>query len=181
MYNPPVRWFTFLAFAMIFGVIFYALEPSGVNEFFGSLFHRARSTTVNAGTGLSGTLGLEAATVTVGGQSVRVQVADTDAERSRGLSGRASLEADRGMLFVFPKPDRYGFTMRGMRFALDFIWIKGDRVVGLTANVPSPVANVSPTQVNSPAPVDAVLEVNAGSVARWGVAAGQPVSRGEGP
>jgi uncharacterized membrane protein (UPF0127 family) len=174
-----VRWLTFLAFAIIFGAIFYALEPSGVNEFFADLFHRTRGTVVNTGVQVSGTLSLEAATVSVGGQSLRVQVADTDAKRSRGLSGRTFLDADRGMLFVFPKPDRYAFTMRDMRFALDFIWIAGDRVVGVTENVPAPQVNATPVRVEPPQPVDAVVEVNAGSVARWKISAGQTFLRSD--
>jgi uncharacterized membrane protein (UPF0127 family) len=41
----------------------------------------------------------------------------------RGLLGRTSLAIGRGMLFRFDTPGRYPFTMRGMAFALDLVFV----------------------------------------------------------
>lgn len=53
----------------------------------------------------------------------RVEVANTSALRTRGLSYRESLAENSGMLFVFDKPDFYGFWMLGMKFPIDIIFI----------------------------------------------------------
>src|SRR3989344_5634246 len=57
--------------------------------------------------------------VSINGQRVNVEVAQTVAERSRGLSNRPPLGADEGMVFVFPEPSTPSFWMNGMRFPLD--------------------------------------------------------------
>jgi uncharacterized membrane protein (UPF0127 family) len=61
--------------------------------------------------------------VIIAGVRLSVEVADTPAERGRGLSGREMLPENSGMLFVFDTPGRYGFWMYGMKFPLDIIWI----------------------------------------------------------
>ena len=48
--------------------------------------------------------------------AVPVEVARTEAEKTRGLSGRDRLAPDRGMLFVYEAPVRPLIWMRGMRF-----------------------------------------------------------------
>ena len=60
--------------------------------------------------------------VEVGGAAFMVEIAASPDERSRGLSGRDRLPEGSGMLFVYNEPAVPGFWMRGMRFALDFVW-----------------------------------------------------------
>jgi len=52
-----------------------------------------------------------------------VEVADTDMLRERGLSGRAGLYDDEGMLFVFESLDMHGFWMKDMNFPIHIIWM----------------------------------------------------------
>jgi uncharacterized membrane protein (UPF0127 family) len=74
--------------------------------------------------------------VIIAGVRLSVEVADTPAERGRGLSGREMLPENSGMLFVFDTPGRYGFWMYGMKFPLDIIWIDERlRVVYFVENV----------------------------------------------
>ena len=47
-----------------------------------------------------------------GEQTVAVEVADTPAERERGLMNRASLPADEGMVFVWSSDQRGAFWMK---------------------------------------------------------------------
>lgn len=102
-----------------------------------------------------------------------VEVADDDAERGRGLSGRESLPENRGMLFVFEKPGRYSFWMYEMRFALDIIWIDADgRVVHIEENL-QPCTPHQVCQSYTPsADAKYVLEINAGLVKKHGVVVG---------
>ncbi|TSC57450.1 MAG: hypothetical protein Greene041679_324 [Parcubacteria group bacterium Greene0416_79] len=60
----------------------------------------------------------------IGGREIVVEVADTASKRLLGLSGRASLQSERGMLFVFPAPGFHGIWMKQMRFPIDIIWLQ---------------------------------------------------------
>lgn len=99
----------------------------------------------------------------VGSVPLKVEIASSEAERSRGLAGRAGLAENEGMLFLFAQAGRYGFWMKGMRFPLDFIWLHNGRIVEITANVPPPLEeNAEPIVIFPSAHIDAVIEVNAG-------------------
>lgn len=60
--------------------------------------------------------------IIIGETAVTVEVADTDAARIRGLSGRTSLDPGHGMFFVFEKSDLHGIWMKEMNFAIDILW-----------------------------------------------------------
>ena len=56
-------------------------------------------------------------------------------EQINGLSGVGKLCRDCGMLFVFGKPKIQSFWMYGMKFPLDFVFIRDSRVVEVVENV----------------------------------------------
>lgn len=121
-------------------------------------------------------LGLER--VSVGQKVFTVEVADTDTQRKQGLSNRSSLGKARGMLFVFDRPAQYTFWMQDMNFALDFIWIRGGKVVELTTNVAPPAQTGSEPRVITPAvKIDQVLEVTGATVDKYGIKVGDLVER----
>lgn len=65
----------------------------------------------------------------IGRQLVQAEVADSVEERAIGLSGRASLRSNHGMLFVFEQPTRPQFWMRDTSLALDIAFIESpDRI-----------------------------------------------------
>ncbi|MBI4390301.1 MAG: DUF192 domain-containing protein [candidate division NC10 bacterium] len=104
-------------------------------------------------------------TVLLGGRvRVRVEVAVTEEEKARGLSGRAGLPPGTGMLFPYPAPGFRSMWMREMRFPLDFLWIRDGRVVDLFEEVPPPAPGETPRTVASPEPAQAILEVPAGFI-----------------
>jgi len=112
-------------------------------------------------------------TVRIGGETLRVTVAATEAARERGLSGRTGLLGDEGMLFVFPRDGTYAFWMKDMLFSIDIIWISpGGRIVHVAPNV-SPATY--PEDFVSPASARYVLEVPAGFVDAHGVKVGDIV------
>lgn len=59
----------------------------------------------------------------LGGSTLSLEVADTQALRTRGLSGHKPLTKDEGMLFAFPIDGRYGFWMKEMLFPIDIVWL----------------------------------------------------------
>ena len=98
---------------------------------------------------------------------INIELADTSEKRKKGLSGSQSLASDSGMLFIFEKQDKYSFWMKGMKFPLDFIWIKDIKIVDIIKNAKVPDAGIKdqdlPIYVPN-VPVDMVLEVTAGFV-----------------
>jgi uncharacterized membrane protein (UPF0127 family) len=126
----------------------------------------------------NGTTALEAPTtyrVTVGNTTVYAEAADTPAQREMGLMNRTYLNADAGMLFIFPTPQQQSFWMKNMRFPLDVVFITADNhVLEIYASVPPCTGDHCPLYTSS-APIRYALEVNAGFSARNGIASGDPV------
>ncbi len=60
---------------------------------------------------------------------IYVDIAETQQEQTRGLSGREKLEEGKGMLFIFGLPGEHGFWMKDMKFAIDIIWINEDKKI----------------------------------------------------
>ncbi|HUC31671.1 MAG TPA: DUF192 domain-containing protein [Candidatus Paceibacterota bacterium] len=109
--------------------------------------------------------------------SFNVEVASTILQQARGLSNRPSLGANDGMLFVFSSGSVQSFWMKDMNFPLDMIWISGNTVVGFAQNAPAEPNTAVPSQIfYSPANTDKVLEVNAGTVAKYNIQVGDTVT-----
>lgn len=107
------------------------------------------------------------AVLTIGETKVKVEIADTQSKRSNGLGGRESLASDSGMLFIFEKVDKHGFWMKGLKFPLDFVWIKNKIVTDIykDALVPTTGQQDQDLPIYVPSePIDMVLEINAGFV-----------------
>jgi len=107
--------------------------------------------------------------------AVPVEVARTEAEKTRGLSGRDRLAPDRGMLFVYEAPVRPLIWMRGMRFPLDILWIRDGRVVDLVRGAKAPTPGEAPQEFAPREDAQYVLEVPAGFAERHGIAVGDRV------
>jgi uncharacterized membrane protein (UPF0127 family) len=66
----------------------------------------------------------------------RLDVADTNTLRRQGLSGRDSLAADEGMLFLYDLSGEYGYWMKDMNFPIDIIWLNhNDEIVTILSSV----------------------------------------------
>jgi hypothetical protein len=68
---------------------------------------------------------------------VRVEIADTEAKRARGLMFRKHLAGNEGMIFLFEQPGHYPFWMQNCRIALDIVWLDPRfKVVSIAESVP---------------------------------------------
>ncbi len=111
----------------------------------------------------------------VNGKTIKLLVAVTPDQKQKGLGYRSSMPEDTGMVFPFDTKEKHGFWMKGMQFPLDFVWIDGNTIADITENV-LPPASDGPLQTVSPkVPVDKVLELNAGQVAKLGLKVGDTV------
>ncbi len=105
---------------------------------------------------------------------VVVEVADSQETRIQGLSGRESLPAQEGMLFIFDREDFYEFHMLDMNFAIDIIWIDEDlAVVDITHNL---LPESYPDRVAPKQPARYILEVNAGFASKHEIEVGDRAS-----
>lgn len=108
-------------------------------------------------------------------QEFIIDVALTEAQKTKGLSGRKVLAPHHGMLFVYENKDQYPFWMKGMLFPLDFIWIDGNIVVDITKNV-LPPEGLNYHIVKPKQPVNKILEINAGEADLYNIAVGDVVT-----
>jgi len=114
-------------------------------------------------------------TVLPSGDSVRVELAASDAERAQGLMFRESLAPDAGMLFLFEGAAIRPFWMKNCHFPLDIVHLTKDgTVVDVLTNIPPCAADPCPTYPNT-VPSDTVLEINAGAAAKSGLVRGAVV------
>ena len=112
---------------------------------------------------------------TAGGSEivVPVEIADDNAERSRGLMYRTDLAANAGMLFLFDAEQPRAFWMKNTPLPLDILYIAGDGRIVAIAEHTKPF---STDPIPSRTPALNVLEVNAGFAKRNGIAVGDRVS-----
>lgn len=98
-----------------------------------------------------------------------VEVADTGAERAKGLMFRDSMASMAGMLFVYESPRAVSFWMKNTLIPLDMIFADGSGTV-LRVHEGAEPGNLTP--VDGGAGVQYVLEVNAGMARKLGIGAG---------
>lgn len=95
--------------------------------------------------------------------SVQVEIAADPFKRSRGLMFRSNLSENEGMLFIFQKPDRYGFWMVNTTIPLDAIFFDENKNVVDVIGMEPCHSIAEQCKVYSPrSPVLYVLEVNKG-------------------
>lgn len=115
------------------------------------------------------TLVLETAT---GPHAFKVEIADDDAERQRGLMYRTAMALDAGMIFDYGEERAVAMWMKNTVLSLDMAFIRAD---GRVAKVVKGAKPYSLDHIASGEPVRAVLELNAGTADRIGLKSGDLV------
>lgn len=104
--------------------------------------------------------------IKINDQIIVAEVVRTERERNQGLGGREDIGINEGMLFLFDDAAPHPFWMKGMKFAIDIVWINDDEIVGVTEDV-SPEPGKSDVELAiylPPAPANKVLELKSGRV-----------------
>lgn len=110
------------------------------------------------------------------GYCVNLQLAVSEADRERGLSGIDTLKENTGMLFVFELPYRHAFWMKDMNFPIDIIWLdKEGTIVYTTENAPPCTPNYCPNYIPKNNALY-VLEVNANQTRAHGAKEGEKIT-----
>lgn len=106
----------------------------------------------------------------LGDATIKVGIADTPAERKKGLSGLKQLSDGAGLFFVFDDLDTHSIWMKDMNFAIDVIWLNSSKeVVHIVKNM---TPDTYPTAFTPVRPALYILEVPAGFVEKWGIKIG---------
>ena len=111
--------------------------------------------------------------VKINNKTFKVELALTDTRREKGLMGRDHLDANSGMLFVFPKSDIQTFWMKDTKIPLDIIWIEDAKIVEMTTLKPQSGTTIP--QYTPKNKANYVLEVNAGITSENNIKVGDVV------
>ncbi len=116
--------------------------------------------------------------VAVGELALRAEVAATPAARQRGLMFREEMDADAGMLFLFPAPSQGGFWMKNTLIPLSIAYLTREepqtyRIVSIMDMEPCEEDPCPP--YNPGVSYDAALEANQGWFDRAGAEVGTVV------
>ncbi len=118
------------------------------------------------------------ATIAIGDTSFSVEIAESEAERAKGLMDRESLPINNGMWFIFPEMGDEKFWMKNTLIPLDIIFIDDKmKVVHIVENAKPESTEL----IGSPAPFQYALEINGGLVEAKAIDVGDFVEKRIGP
>ena len=108
---------------------------------------------------------------------LNVDVASNTSEADFGLKYRGTLAPDTGLLIILSSaaPEPISVKTEGVPMPLDLLFIASD---GTVMEVHPAIPADSSTAITSNSPVAAALELNAGSIAEYGIVAGDKVTGG---
>jgi uncharacterized protein len=119
--------------------------------------------------------------VTCKGKTIKAYLADSAAKKMFGLMYRDRLVNGTGMLFVLDREGVMGASiwMLNMRFSIDVVWMdSGGRIVDILENA-KPCSSMFGCRTYAPeSKAKYVLELNSGSVRRFGMRRGERIKVG---
>jgi uncharacterized membrane protein (UPF0127 family) len=98
-----------------------------------------------------------------------VEIADTEAQRAKGLMFRTALAPDAGMLFDYHREQEAAFWMQNTLIPLDMVFISAD---GIVRTIHVNARPMDTTSIPSEAPVRFVLEIPGGRSVEIGLKVG---------
>jgi len=101
-----------------------------------------------------------------------VEAALTPQQQTQGLMFRQYLPPGKGMLFLFPAPQKISMWMKNTYIPLDMLFIDS---AGQVAYVKENASPLSEELITSPVPVIAVVELPGGTIQRTKIAEGDRV------
>ena len=110
--------------------------------------------------------------VKINDNTIKIEIADSIEEQTKGLMFRKSLDEKTGMLFIFDQPGILTFWMKNMNFPLDMIYIDENmQIVTIIRNAQP--CQEDPCTIHRPEqPARYVLEINGGDADKIGIKEG---------
>jgi len=118
--------------------------------------------------------------VNINNQIFKVDIAETDLEKTMGLMYRKTLPENEGMFFIFDKAGTYTFWMANTFVDMDILWIdESMQIVHIQENAKScPDPTKTTCNIYNPKiTAKYVLEINAGLSSKFGFKVGHKVGR----
>lgn len=112
--------------------------------------------------------------ININDTSLKVEIVKTPEAQAKGLSGRASLKENEGMLFVFDGLDIYYFWMKDMNFPIDIIWFDENRKIIYIEKNATPESY--PQSFGPDENAKYVLEIVAGFTEKYNIKVGDTIS-----
>ncbi|MBN2326093.1 MAG: DUF192 domain-containing protein [Candidatus Omnitrophica bacterium] len=112
----------------------------------------------------------------LGGVTVEIEVAITQAEQMQGLMYRESMPENHGMLFVNEQPRYLSFWMKNTRIPLSIAFIRDDLVISNIENMKPQTGSFEPVErYHSRYKCLYALEINEGWFEQHGIKAGEKI------
>lgn len=105
--------------------------------------------------------------IQLGGKLVTARIADSESERTRGLSGSSELAEGEAMLFVFDTSDRWKIWMKNMNYSIDIVWLDEQKKIVHIVQYASPESYPETFEPRDPARY--VIELPAGYTSRHNI------------
>lgn len=99
---------------------------------------------------------------------IQAEIAETDAQRQRGLMFRDYLDSDAGMLFIFDQPQELSFWMKNTLIPLDILYFDAEGNL-VSSTTMTPCTSDPCPGYRSGGEATYALEVNAGYVEKHGI------------
>lgn len=100
--------------------------------------------------------------------AINIEIVNDEKSRIQGLSGRANIKNNQGMLFEFDdESSQHCFWMKDMLFSIDIVWLNSLKQVVYIKNDVSP--DTFPKSYCPGEPAQYVLEVGAGRAKQVGI------------
>ncbi|MCA9365060.1 MAG: DUF192 domain-containing protein [Candidatus Moranbacteria bacterium] len=111
------------------------------------------------------------ATIHIGAKKYNAEIVTSQEDQKKGLGQRKDMCQDCAMVFLFEKKDTYAFWMKDMLFAIDIIWVDGDKIVDYVQEIDPKDKRIFTPKEGA----DMAVELKAGSVREEKFSIGQTV------
>lgn len=111
----------------------------------------------------------------MGGEVIKLEVAETQQQQAMGLMYREKLPPDRGMLFPLDPPQKPNFWMKNVQIPLDMIFLSDGEIRAIAPEVPPCESKPCPTYGPNE-PIDQVIELAGGRAEELGLEVGDTIT-----
>lgn len=101
-----------------------------------------------------------------------IEIAQTPAQKAKGLMFRKEMKENQGMLFVFKEEKKYSFWMKSVSFPLDIIWLNSNQEVVFISHNSQPCTESKCSTIKPNQKAQYVLEIKGGLVDKIGIREG---------